>query len=393
MKQVAPSLAACLLTLLVGATSCSSKQESAAGGPPGAQQQQVKDYPVLTLTPQTAVLHTDYPTVLEGQANVEIRPKVDGFIDQVLVDEGARVRKGQLLFRLNSDESDQQVRSAQASVLSAQADVTAAQLDVQKTQPLVEQNILSNYQLQAYQATLQSRRAALAQARATLQNAQKTQSYTRISSPADGVIGTLPYKLGSLVNSSLAEPLTTVASIGTVRAYFSINEKDALAFSQATPGTTSKERLSKLPSVQLVLSDGSVYAQPGRVEAASGLVNTQTGSVTVRASFPNPAGVLRSGATGLVRLPQQVPSALVVPQSATYELQGKHFAYVVGPDNKVKNTEIQVQALPDGRRYVVREGLQAGDQIVTEGVSALQDGQAIKPRPAMPDTTASASPR
>ena len=285
MKYAAPSLAACLLSLLVGASSCSSKQETAGSGPAGAQPPQVKDYPVLTLVPQTAVLSTDYPTVLEGQANVEIRPKVEGFIDQIMVDEGASVRKGQLLFRLNSDEADQQVSSAQAAILSAQADVNAARMDVKKTQPLVEQEILSQYQLDAYRFTLQSRQAALAQAQATLLNARKTQSYSRITSPVDGVIGTLPYKLGSLVNSAATEPLTTVSSIGTVRAYFSINEKEALAFSQATPGTTIKERLRKLPDVQLVLSDGSVYRQLGRVEAASGLVNTQTGSVTVRASF------------------------------------------------------------------------------------------------------------
>lgn len=379
MKHV-PSRWAALLGLLM-ASGCSSKPDTAAqaGNPAAAAP---KDYPVLTLQHQTAELHSDYPTVLQGQANVEIRPKVDGFIDQVLVDEGARVRKGQLLFRLNSDEADQQVRSAQAAVLSAQADVTTAQLDVTKTEPLVAQKILSRYNLQAYQATLQAKRAALAQARAALLGYQKTQSYARITSPVDGVIGTLPYKLGSLVNSAQTEALTTVSSIGSVRAYFSINEKDALAFSQNSSGNNLKERLKALPSVQLVLSDGAVYAQPGRVEAASGLINTQTGSATVRATFPNPGGVLRSGATGRVRLPQQVPNALLVPQAATYELQGKRFVYVVGDSSKVVNTEIQVLPLTDGLHYVVSSGLKAGDRIVLEGVSALQEGQTIKPRPA-----------
>ncbi len=383
MKQVPARWAAPLLSLLVAVSACGSKKETAAGA--SAQQAPpVQDYSVLTLRPQTAQLHADYPTVLQGQANVEIRPKVEGFIDEVLVDEGARVRKGQLLFRLNSDEADQQVHSAQAAVLSAQADVTSAQLDVQKTAPLVEQKILSRYTLQAYQATLQAKRAALAQSQAALAGYQKTQSYTHLTSPVEGVIGTLPYKLGSLVSSTRADPLTTVSSIGTVRAYFSINEKDALAFGAQGQAASLAARLKTLPNVQLVLANGQVYDRPGRIKAASGLISTTTGSVSVRADFPNPNGLLRSGSTGLVRLPQNLASALLVPQSATYELQGKHFVYVVGAGGKVVNTEIQVLPLTDGVNYVVSQGLKAGDQLVTEGVSTLADGQLIKPRAATP---------
>lgn len=391
MKQLPSRWALAFLCLVAGASACSDPKEAAAGaaaGPGGPPANVVKDYPVLTLVARAAELHVDYPTVLQGQSNVEIRPKVDGFIDQVLVDEGARVRKGQLLFRLNSDEADQQVRAAQAAILSAQAEVTSAQLDVTKTIPLVDQKILSHYQLNAFQAVLQSKRAALAQAQAALTGYQKTLSYTRITSPADGVIGTLPYKLGSLVNSAIAEPLTTLSSIGSVRAYFSVNEKDALTFIQAAKG----QQVAKLPSVQLVLSTGAVYPQRGRVAAASGLINTRTGSATMRATFPNPDGLLRSGATGLVRVPQRLASALLVPQAATYELQGKRFVYVVGSGGKVVNTEISVLPLTDGLNYVVSQGLKAGDQLVTEGVSALTDGQLIKPRPATAATPTALAP-
>ena len=399
MKQVASSLAAGLLCLMVAASGCSSKsdQGAAGGGPPGAGPggpggpAQVLDYGVLTLQPRTAELHTDYPTVLQGQADVEIRPKVEGFIDQVLVDEGARVRKGQLLFRLNSDEADQQVRAAQSAVLSAQADVASAQLDVSKTEPLVAEKILSAYNLNAYRATLQAKKALLAQSRATLVGTQKTQSYTRITSPVDGVIGTLPYKLGSLVSATSTQPLTTVSSNGSVRAYFSINEKDALTFGEADKGLSTAQRLAKLPAVQLVLANGQLYSRAGRVEAASGLVNSSTGSVQVRADFANPDGLLRSGATGQVRVPQTVPQALLVPQDATYELQGKRFVYVVGTGNKVVNTPIEVLPLTDGLNYVVSSGLKAGDQIVTEGVNNLQDGQAIKPRPVTAATATAAA--
>lgn len=391
------SLAACprrmagLLALLAVATACGAKKDAAGAAAPGGLPP-VQEYPVLTLVPRAAVLHSDYPTVLQGRADVEIRPKVDSFVDQILVDEGARVRRGQLLFRLNSDEADQAVRSARAAIIIAQADVNAAGMDVEKTRPLVEQKILSVYQLRAYEFTLQSQQGALAQARAALLNAQKTQSYARILSPADGIIGTLPYKLGSLVNGTMTVPLTTVASIGSVRAYFSINEKQALAYYQGANGAPLAERLRRMPDVQLVLSDGTVYAQAGRIEAASGLVNTQTGSVTIRATFPNASGVLRSGATGQVRVPQRLPQALLVPQAATYELQGKRFAYVVGDSGKVRNTEITVLPLAAGSNYVVSRGLKAGDRLVLSGVSALKDGQAIKPRAVTAADTAFAAP-
>ena len=379
MKQVVPWLAASLLGLLVAASACTSHPDQAAGGGPPAWggAPQVPAYAVLTIRPRPAELHADYPAVLQGQADIDIRPKVEGFIDQVLVEEGARVRQGQLLFRLNSDEADQQVRAAQAAVLSAQADVTSARLDVAKTEPLVEQKILSAYTLNAYRATLQARQAALAQARAALSGYQKTQSYTRITSPVDGVIGTLPYKLGSLVSSTSPQALTTVSSMGSARAYFSINEKEALAFGAAG----HRGARAGQPGVRLVLANGQLYSRPGRVAAASGLVNSSTGSVQVRADFPNPDGLLRSGATGRVRLPQTVPNALLVPEAATYELQGRRFVYVVGADNKVVNTAIEVLPLTDGLNYVVSRGLRAGDRVVTEGMSSLQDGQLIQPRP------------
>ncbi|WP_375419083.1 efflux RND transporter periplasmic adaptor subunit [uncultured Hymenobacter sp.] len=396
-------LVAGLLGGLLAAPACGARKGAGAaggpgapgagpGGPPGGPPP-IKDYPVLTLVPRAAVLHSDYPTILQGRADVEILPKVSSFIDQILVDEGDRVRRGQLLFRLNSDEADQAVRSAQSAILIAQADVNAAGKDVQKTVPLVESKILSRYQLDAYRYTLQARQGTLAQTRADLLSAQKTQSYARITSPSNGVIGTLPYKLGSLVSSTITPPLTTVASIGSVRAYFSINEKQALAFNERADGRPLQAQLRQLPSVRLVLSDGTLYPRAGRIEAASGLVSTQTGSVSVRATFPNPDGVLRSGATGQVRVPQRLANALLVPQAATYELQGKRFVYVVGPGGKVRNTAIAVLPLTDGVNYVVTQGLKAGDQLVTQGVSALKDGQTIRPRPATAaDTAAGAGP-
>lgn len=194
------------------------------------------------------------------------------------------------------------------------------------------------------------------------------------------MVGTIPYKIGSLVGSSTVQPLTTVSNIGNIYAYFSVNEKQSLDFSKNTKGATIQDRLKTLPPVSLILSNGAVFSQKGRVETASGLINTETGSASVRATFPNPGNIIRSGSSGIVRIPRTLDTAILVPQKATYELQGKKFVYLVESTGTVKSTEIKVLDNNDGQFFVVQEGLRAGDNIVLEGVAALKDGIAIKPR-------------
>ena len=363
---------------LVALFSCSDNQKKAAAA--GAAAGGVKDYPVLLIAPQSTTLYSDYPATIQGQQNVEIRPKIDGYIDRIYVDEGATVRQGQVLFQINAPQYEQEVRTATANIKSAQADVNAAQMDVNKVRPLVEKNILSKYELQSAQYTLQSRQAALAQANATYANAQTNLGYTRVASPANGVVGSIPYKIGSLVNSNTAEPLTTVSNVGNIYAYFSINEKQALQFSQTTQGKTIGDRIATLPPVSLILADGSTYANQGRIETASGQINTATGAVSVRATFPNPGNLIRSGSTGSVRIPRTVDSAILVPQKSTYEIQGKLFVYLVGDSNKVRSAAITVLPNSGGQYYVVQQGLRAGDKVVVEGVASLREGAAIKPR-------------
>ncbi|MGY4384922.1 membrane fusion protein (multidrug efflux system) [Pedobacter sp. UYP24] len=339
---------------------------------------QVQTYPVVTLEQKSATLETDYPATLEGIQNVDIRPKVDGFIAHIYVDEGATVKKGQLLFSINAPQYEQLVRTASASISSAEADVNSAQLQVNKTKPLVEKDIISKYDLDAAQLTLQSRRAALAQAKAELANARVNLSYTKITSPVDGVIGSIPFKTGSLVTPSGVQPLTTVSNISKVYAYFSLNEKQLLDFSKTYKGANLAEQMKNIPAVSLVLADGSTYPENGKIESINGLINTSTGSASLRATFKNPFMILRSGASASIRIPQLIQNAILIPQKSTIDIQGKKFVYLAESDSTVKNTEIEIMEIPTGNFYVVTKGLKIGDKVVLEGFQSLKDGAKIK---------------
>jgi len=355
--------------------SCGKKDDKAAqaGGAP-----QVKEYKTLILQPESATLYTDFPASIQGQQNIEIRPRVEGYIDKIFVDEGAVVKAGQPLFKISAPEYEQQVRTAAASIKSAQAEVSAAKLAVNKVKPLVDKGIISKYDLESAQYTYESAAANLAQANAALVNAKVNLGYTTVTSPVNGVVGSIPFRLGSLVSSATAEPLTTVSSIGNVYAYFALNEKMLLNFTQENEGSSLAQKIKKMPEVSLVLSDGTTYGEKGRIETVNGLINTETGTVNIRARFPNPKGIIRSGSSTTVRIPQHVNQGLIVPQSATFELQDKIFAVTVGKDGKTKNVNITKLENTAGNYYVVTNGLKAGDQIVLEGVASLKDGSQIK---------------
>jgi membrane fusion protein (multidrug efflux system) len=359
--------------ILLFISACGNRSAENNGPPP------IQTYPVFKVLARTATLKTDYPATLQGEQNIEIRPKIDGYVEKIYVDEGAAVKKGQLLFRISAPQYQQDVNNAAAAISSAQADVSAAELQVRKTKSLVEQDIISKYELESAEYTLQARKAALAQAKANLANARTNLGYTNVVSPVNGVIGTIPYRLGSLVSSTTTMPLTTVSNIGNVYAYFSLNEKQLLNFSKQYEGNTLAAKLKQLPAVTLILADGSEYPEKGRVETIGGLINTETGSASFRATFPNPLGLLRSGGSAVVEIPVTVNNAIVIPQRSTYELQGKRFVYFVNDSNKVISTEVQVMNIATGEYFVVTKGLKAGDVIIYESATALQDSTAIKP--------------
>ncbi|MFI5136215.1 MAG: efflux RND transporter periplasmic adaptor subunit [Sphingobacteriales bacterium] len=337
-------------------------------------------YKVITLQPKSVTLNTDYPASIQGLQNIEIRPKVDGFIEKIFVDEGSLVKKGQLLFKINAPQYQQEVRTAEAGIKTAEADVNTATLQVNKVKPLVEKDIISHYELESAQLALQTKEAALAQAKASLENAKTNLGYTTIVSPVDGVIGSLPYKLGSLVTSTTTDPLTTVYNTANVYAYFAMNEKQLLDFSRdSTNNTSFKSKLNDIPLVTLVLSDGTIYDFKGKVETVNGLINTTTGSANFRAGFANPKGLLRSGSSASVRIPKLVKNAIVVPQNVTYELQDKRFVFAVDKQNKVKNVAITAMENSPGQFYIVTGGLQSGDRIIAEGANNIKDGTVVKP--------------
>jgi membrane fusion protein (multidrug efflux system) len=335
----------------------------------------MQSYPELTLSKQTATLSTTYPVTLRGKEDIDIKPRVDGFIDAVYIDEGTTVKKGQVLFKINSPSSEQMYLSAKAALNSAQAQLNTSKLDVERIRPLAEKGILSNVQLQMYENTYQSAVATLEQAKATLANAEATRSWATVTSPVDGIVGTIPYRLGSLVNS--ASTLTTVANTSSIYAYFSMNEKALLEFLSSLEGESQAEKIKNAPELTLQLADGSIYAEKGKLETISGVVNVTTGSANFRAVFPNQQAFLKSGTSGKIEIPRILEDVFVIPQAATFAQQDKILTFIVQGDSVVQKV-VSVLTLNDGKSYAVTNGLTEGDVIIESGVATLFNGKKIK---------------
>jgi membrane fusion protein (multidrug efflux system) len=339
----------------------------------------------LTLGPRSTTIYNDFPATIEGIEIVQLRPMVDGYLQKIYAPEGANVTKGELLFKIENPIYDQAVITAKAGVQSAQANVDAAKMGVEKVRPLVEKDIVSKYELDGAQYTLQAQQAALDQANATLRNAETNVGYTTLRSPITGVMGSIPYKIGDLISSTTSSPLTSLARIDQVYAYFALSEKQLLGLSNRVPGATLQDKLDHLPQVSLVLADGTAYPQKGKLETASGFISTGTGTVSLKAQFANPTGLIRSGASTVVRIPRTIDTALLIPQSATYELQDKRFVYLLIADNKVISMPISSTATNDGKYLVVSAGLKRGDKILLNGFN-LKDSTAVNPVPVNADS-------
>ena len=335
------------------------------------------EYAVIEAQATTANLKNSYPATIRGKQDVEIRPMVSGFITKLHVDEGSVVKKGQVLFTIDQVQYQAAVKTAEASESTAKAALQTQELTTQNNRELNKRGIVSDYQLSTSENQLAQAKASLAQAEAALVNAKRNLEYTEVTSPSDGIVGEIPYRIGSLVSASMATPMTTVADNSEMFAYFSMTERQLL--SMVREGGTTKEILDKLPSIQLQLIDGSIYPDSGRVATISGVIDPTTGSVSMRALFPNDHNILRSNSTGNVIFPNPMQNVIMIPQSATTEIQDKRFVYVVQADNTVKNTEIKTFTLDDGKNFFVTAGLKPGDKIVIEGVQTLNDGQAITP--------------
>lgn len=342
--------------LAVGCGNSKSKQTVTAPPPPSI--------PVTKIEKKTVTGYTEYPTTIEGIVNSDVRAKTSGYIEKVYVDEGEKVHKGQPLFKLETQSLSQDASAAKARI-------NLAQVEVDKLIPLVEKKIISPVQLETAKANL-------SQAKANYSSVSANIGYATIKSPIDGYVGAINFREGTLISPSDATPLTTVSEISKVYAFFSFNEAQYIDHLQRYKGKTKAERIQNSPDLSLVLANGEIYEEKGRIETSTGQINQSTGTIKIRAAFDNPNELLTNGNSGKIRLPIEYKDAIVVPQSATFEQQKDIIIYKLDKDNKVKATLIKIEGVVNNL-YVVKSGLNIGDKIVVNGVSKLRNGVTINP--------------
>ncbi len=350
---------------------------TACGGNKQQMPEASNDFAVITVQTSEADLNTSYPATIKGMQDIEIRPKIAGHITKVLVDEGDFVRAGQPLFLIDQVQFAAAVKAAKANISVLRANIATQELTVSNKKQLFDKQIISKYDYDVAVNQLTALRAQLTQAQAALTDAQNNLSYCTVTSPSNGVVGSIPFRVGSLVSGSSVEPLTTVSNISSVYVYFSMNEQQLLALTKESGGVN--KAMDAMPDVTLMLADGTKYDVTGRVTAISGVIDPQTGAVQMRATFNNAANVLRSGGTGSILMPVKAKDIILVPQKATFDIQNKKFVYVVGKDNVIKSREIQVLPQSDGQNFVVTNGLKGGERIVLDGVNQLKSEQKINP--------------
>jgi membrane fusion protein (multidrug efflux system) len=353
-----------LVCLAILSTSCEKKQTMPI----------VNNYPMMTVTRSDKTLQTSYSATIQGTQDVDVYPQVTGKITKICINEGGNVRKGQTLFVIDQIPYRAALATAKANVASAVAGVDNAKLTLNSKEKLYNQKVISLFEFQQSQISLRSQQAALAQAHAEYLKAKNDLSYTEIKSPVNGVAGMISYRVGALVNSNMTTPLVTVSDDQNMHVYFSLTENQIFQISKNIGNQT---KTTKLPQVELSLSDGSKYAEKGHIDAISGIVDKNTGAVTVRATFANPHHLLRSGNTGNIILPTIQKNCIVIPQTATFELQDKVFVYKV-INGKTRATNITIFPINDGKEFIVEKGLKTGDVIISDGAGLLTDGVEVK---------------
>jgi len=351
--------------------SCSPKPQAAVAPPPPA-------LPVAAIVSGNETTYQEYPASIEGSVNVEVRPQVSGALDKVFVDEGAFVNAGQPIFKINDQPYRAALNNALANQHAMEAALANTQLEIDKLTPLVANKVVSDYQLKTAKAAYDVAKANIEQAKANVSTAQINLGYTLIKAPVSGYIGRLIKKQGSLVAPTDADALTLLSDVHDVHVYFSLGEKDFVSFKEQYPGETLKDKLKQLPEVALLLADDSQYGSSGKIDMIDGQFDKNTGAITLRASFPNAQGLLRSGNTGKIRLSLQHKNTLMVPESATIEMQDKVFVFALADSNKVRKQPITIIG-KSGTNYLVKDGLKAGDEVVLSGIDHLQEGTVISP--------------
>lgn len=361
-------------SIVVFLYSCSATPAAVTAAPPPS-------LPVASVQSGNETTFQEYPASVEGTVNVEVRPQISGALEKVFVDEGAFVNAGQPIFKINDQPYRAALNNALASLHGAEAALGTTQLEIDKLTPLVANKVVSEYQLKTAKSAYQIAKANIESAKANVSTAKINLGYTLIKAPVSGYIGRLLKKQGSLVSPQDVEALTQLSDVHDVHVYFSLGEKDFVSFKEQYTGETLKDKLKHLPPVSLVLADGSTYVKAGKIDVIDGQFDKTTGAITVRATFPNPDGLLRSGNTGKVRLSLKHLDAIIVPEAATIEMQDKVFVFALADSNKVKKVPITIIG-KSGSNYLVKDGVKAGDQIVLSGIDHLQEGTVIHPEKA-----------
>ena len=367
-------LGALALSALSVLTSCGGNQGAQAGMGASAPTLAVE-----TIELSSIALEEAYPATVKGKTDIDVRPMISGNIVAVHVDEGQSVSKGQLLFTIDQTQYTAAVDQAQAAVNASKTVVETSEISVKSNRALHAKQIISDHAMQISENQLAQAKAALAQAEAALIAAKKNLSYTEVVAPSSGVIGSIPLRVGALASPS-GQALTTVSDNSQVYAYFSLTERQILDMTE-NGGKSLKQAIAEMPAVKLRLANGQMYPLDGKIATISGVIDASTGASTVRALFPNPNGVLRSGSTGSVVVPLEMNDVIVIPQRATAEVQNVRFVFTVDENNTLHQTAIEVLANNDGQTYVVTSGLKPGDVIVTQGIgTTARNGITINPQ-------------
>ncbi|MBT34598.1 MAG: efflux transporter periplasmic adaptor subunit [Thalassobius sp.] len=349
--------------------SCNSKDES----------NKTKEYPVLELSSKEITGYKNFPARIEGTVDIEVRPKIAGFLEQIYVDEGQYVHRNQKLFKLEARSLQGEVEAAASSIEVAKANVATSEVEVEKLLPLVQDSIISSVRLKSAQAELTAARSELDKAISSYQGVKENINYQYVYSAVDGIVGSIPYRQGTLVGSEQSMPLTTVSKTDSVYAYFSMNEKEYLSFLRSTKGDNLYEKIRNFPHVKLTLADGSEYEMEGIIQTTTGQIDQQTGTATFRAVFPNPNLLLNSGNSGIIKIPKKLEDIVLVPSQAITEEQSKYYAYKLDKGDTIRRVLIKSSEQIDNL-FVVSDGLNASDKILVSGLNQIANNEKIKPR-------------
>ena len=355
-----------VLIAAAGLTSCGSQADSGA-----MTEMPPQETDFITLNSGDAPVKSSYPGAIEGSVNVDVKAQVSGYLEKIYVKEGDYVQKGQSLFKIKSEVFNEQVNNSDAGLKSALAAEVNANLEVEKIRPLVEGKVVADIQLKAALANLEAAKAQVAQAKAGLGSSQINAGFALIKAPVSGYIGRIPNRVGNLVSAVDAMPLTTLSDINTVFVYFSMSEADFIAYNKAGIG--------KGETVELITADGQTYKHKGKLESASGNIDRATGSMSMKAVFPNPDKLLRSGGSGKVVIHRQLDSVLTLPMAGVKDIQDKFFVFVLADSNKVAMSPIEI-AGRSGSNYLVKSGVKTGDKVAVNRIDVLNEGMVVAPK-------------